>query len=220
MKTQSMMSHFRLILILVLAMALSVTAAEATVIPVGLGAFPATSTLITFTGLPDFTEVNGLSVAGVLFSYSLGNGMVIIDGGPGITNNVDPPNVVSIGDPSGVLTLTLPGLSNTFGYGYAVLNTDAVPNATTINLFSGTTNVGSLSYNAVLDPLFAGGFAGIQSTVPFNRVSISFNSTAAPAFALDNIQITAIPEPSTTFLMLGSAAGLLWRRKRRLNPRN
>jgi len=128
-----------------LVIALSATTADASVIAVGPGAFPGTSTLLTFTGLPDGTEVNGLSVGGALFSYSLGNGAVIIDGGPGITNNINPPNVVSIGDPSGVLTLALPGFFNMFGYGYALLNMHTVANATTINLFSGTTNVGSLS---------------------------------------------------------------------------
>jgi hypothetical protein len=193
--------------------ALSAVTADASVIAVGPGAFPALSTLITFNGLPDGTEVNGLSVGGVLFSYSLGNGMVVIDGGPGVTNNIDPPNVVSVGNPSGVLTLTLPGFFDMFGYGYAVLNTVSVSNATTINLFSGATNVGSLAYTGVPDPTFSGGFAGIQSTIPFNNIAITFNSTAAPAFALDNIRIasvSAIPEPSTIFLMLSGAAGLLW----------
>ena len=204
--------------LILLLIALSAITADASVISVGPGAFPATSTLITFTGLPDGTEVNGLSVGGVLFSYSLGNGLVIIDGGPGVTNNIDPPNVVSVGNNTGVLRLTLPGLFDMFGYGYAILNTVPVSNATTIDLFSGMTPVGSLSYNGVPDPLFAGGFAGIQSTIPFNNVAISFNSTVAPAFALDNIRVTsvsAVPEPSTMFLILSGAAGLLWGTRRR-----
>src|ERR687892_2626113 len=102
MNAQRKTISLKLILFLI---ALSATTADASVISVGPGAFPATSTLITFTGLPDGTEVNGLSVGGLLFSYSLGNGHVIIDGGPGVTNNIDPPNVVSIGNPSGVLEL-------------------------------------------------------------------------------------------------------------------
>jgi hypothetical protein len=204
--------------LILLFIAVSAINVDASVIPVGPGAFPATSALITFTGLPDGTEVNGLSVGNVLFSYSLGNGFVIIDGGPGVTNNIDPPNVVSSGDPSGVLVLTLPGFFDMFGYGYAILNTTAVPNATTVTLFNGTTNVGSLSYDGVPDPSFAGGFAGLQSTTPFNIVEIAFNFTAAPAFALDNIRfasVSAIPEPSTMLLMLSAAAGLLWGTRRR-----
>jgi hypothetical protein len=201
-----------------LLIALSASTVDASVIQVGPSAFVESSTLITFTGVLDGTEVNGLSVGGVLFSYSLGNGSVIIDGGPGVTNNVNPPNVVSIVDTSGVLTLTLPDLFDSFGYGYAILNTFPVSNATTITLFSGATNVGSLSYDAVSDPFFAGGFAGIQSTIPFNNVAIAFNSTVVPAFALDNIRFTsasAVPEPSTMFLMLSGAAVLLLQTRRR-----
>jgi hypothetical protein len=155
----------------------------------------------------------------VLFNYSLGNGAVVIDGGPGVTNNIDPPNIVSIGNNTGVLTLMLGGSFDTFGYGYAVLNTAPVVNATAITLFSGAANVGTLSYNGVPDPGFAGGFAGIQSTIPFDRVQLTFNSTAAPAFALDNIRLataTAIPEPSGVVLILSGAVALWWRRRKLL----
>ena len=208
---------------LFLGTALWTSTAQASVVGIGPGAFPPGSTLITFAGLPDGTEVNGLSVGGVLFSYNLGNGQLVIDGGPGITNNVNPPNIVSIGNPAGILTILLTGPSTNFGYGYAILNTIAVANATTITLFSGATNVGSLSYNGVVDPTFTGGFAGIQSTIPFDRVQVTFNSAAAPAFALDNIRITplgaAVPEP-TTMLLLGSGlaviAGKVGRRSKRI----
>jgi hypothetical protein len=190
-------------LLVFLGMVLSTSIARADVISVGPGAFPGGTTPITFTGLADGTEVNGLVVGGILFNYSLGNGQVIIDGGPGVTNNVNPQNIVSIGNPTGILTLTLSGLSNTFGYGYAVLATAAVPSATTITLFNGVTNVGSLAYNGLPDPIFAGGFAGIQSTLLFNRVEITF-SGQVPAFALDNILVAnTVPEP-TTMLLLGS----------------
>jgi PEP-CTERM motif len=195
-----------MVLSLFLGTALSASTAQADVISVGPGAFPPGSTLITFTGLADGTEVNGLNFGGVLFSYSLGNGSVIIDGGPGVTNNISPPNIVSVGNNTGILTLLLSAPADTFGYGYAILNTVAVANATTITLFNGVTNVGSLAYNSVPDPIFTGGFAGIQSTLLFDRVQITFNSAAAPAFALDNIRIAnvnAVPEP-TTMLLLGS----------------
>jgi len=193
--------------IAVLSLTLLCGAALASVVAVGPGVFPATPVL-TFTGLADGTEVNGLIVSGVQFSYSLGNGNIVIDGGPGTTNNVIPQNVVSIGNPAGVLTLLLPSQSNIFGYGYAILNTITVPNATTITLFLGATNQGSLSYTGVVDPVFTGGFAGIQSTLPFDRVQLTFNSAAAPAFAVDNIRFAnvVIPEPSTWLLTLGAVA--------------
>jgi len=198
----------------------------AAIIAVGVGAFGPGSTLTTFTGLSDGTEVNGLTVDGILYQYSLGNGQIIIDGGPGITNNVAPPNIVSTGSPSGILSLTLPSSINTFGYGYAVLNTSAVPNATTISLFSGATPVGALSYNGVPDPAFAGGFAGIQSTLSFNRVELTFNSVAAQAFALDNIRTfnstSAVPEPVSMAIWGLGALGCAfagYRRPRTKKPR-
>ena len=202
-----------LALFLFLAAALSVSNVQASVIAVGPGAFPASATAITFMGLADGLELNGLTVGGVLFSYSLGNGNVVIDGGPGVTNNVNPPDVVSTGNNTGILTLVLPSLETMFGYGYAILDTAAVPNATTITLFNGATNVGALSYSGSLDPIFTGGFAGIQSTVPFNSVELTFSSVAAPSFALDNVLFASVPEPSAILLMLTGGAVLFWLRR-------
>ncbi|MGI8917848.1 MAG: hypothetical protein ACR2H6_04535 [Pyrinomonadaceae bacterium] len=194
------------VLFLLVAAALLPSTARADVVAIGPAGFPGGFTLITFSGLADGTEVNGLATGGVIFSYSLGNGQLIIDGGPGVTNNISPPNIVSVGNNTGILTVTLPGLSDRFGYGYALLNTISVGNATTITLFNGLTNVGSLSYNGAPDPNFTGGFAGIFSTVPFNSVQITFNSAAAPAFALDNVRISAanaVPEPAKMLLLGG-----------------
>jgi hypothetical protein len=199
-------------MILLFGIVLSASTALGSTISVGIGAFGPGSTLTTFTGLADGTEVNGLTVNGILFNYSLGNGQVQLGVGPGTTNNMAPPNVVSVGDNTGVLSMTLPSFVDTFGYGYAELTTAAVTAATTISLFSGATPVGSLSYDGVPDPLFSGGFAGIESTIPFDIVQVRFNSLAAPAFALDNIRtaITTVPVPEpSTMLLLGAGITVL-----------
>ena len=206
---------FRISLTALCLLMLHLTAptAQASVIGIGVGAFGPGSTLTDFTGLANLTEVNGLTVNGILFSYSLGNGRLVLDGGPGTTNNIQPLNIVSgPGGNSGVLTLTFPSSMSSFGYGFAVLTTFSVANATTIDLFSGTTNVGSLSYSGAPDPVFAGGFAGIQSTIPFNSARVTFNSTVGPAFAMDNIRTAGaigVPEPSA-FVLLVTGIGLLW----------
>ena len=199
-------------IILVVGIVLSASNALGSTMSVGIGAFGPGSTLTTFTGLADGTEVNGLTVNGILFNYSLGNGQVQIGIGPGTTNNMAPPNVVSVGINTGVLSMTLPSFVDTVGYDYAELTQGAVRAATTISLFSGATPVGALSYNGVPDPLFTGGFAGIESTIPFNSVRVTFNSVAAPAFALDNIRTATttvpVPEPST-MLLLGAGITVL-----------
>src|SRR4030095_2366877 len=112
-------------MILLVAIVLSASNALGSTISVGIGAFGPGSTLTTFTGLADGTEVNGLTVNGILFNYSLGNGQVTIDGGPGTTNNIAPPNIVSVGNNTGVLSMILPSFVDTFVYGYAGLSMGA-----------------------------------------------------------------------------------------------
>lgn len=190
-------------------------AVSASVIAIGVGDFGAGSTLTTFNGQVNGAEVNGLVVDGILFQYSLGTGDVILDGGPGTTNNITPLNIVSVGDNTGVLSMTLPSLVNAFGYGFAILNTIPIPVATSMTLYNGATPVGSLSYAGAPDPAFTGGFAGIQSTLLFNRVEVTFNSVDAPAFALDNIRTASnAPEPGSLLLLGTGVAALLGRRRR------
>ena len=188
------------------AAAMFCASASASVVAVGSAAFPTGATLIDFQTVPTGTEVNGLVISGVIFSYAVGgvplNDAVVIGDGPGITNDIFPPNIVSTGNGTGILGIQLPAPVFLFGYGYAILSIGTLPAATTISVFSGATPLGSLPYGAVSDPFFTGGFAGIQSTIAFDRVQVTFNSGETQGFALDNLQFGSVPEPSTVWLLI------------------
>ena len=79
-----------------------VPGASASLITVGIDAFPMGSTRTGFDFLALGTEVNGLTVdpsvgpgGAILFQYSLGNGAVSIGVGPNTTNNINQPAIVS-----------------------------------------------------------------------------------------------------------------------------
>ena len=187
---------------------------RAAVIPIAPSEFTNSSS-ITFGGLPNNTQANGLVVGGVTFVVTLNgataNGLVTVDGGPGMTNNINPPNLVStIAASQPTLTVILPGFSTQFGYGFALLAEGTVANATMIELFNGATSVGSLAYMATPDPSFPGGFAGIESTLPFDRAELTFSPTAI-SFAVDNFVFNSpgVAENGSTFEVLLVAVVLL-----------
>jgi hypothetical protein len=187
------------------AAAMLCASASASVVAVGPAAFPTGATLIDFQTVPTGTEVNGLVINGVTFSYAVGgvplNDAVVIGDAPGITNHIFPPNIVSTGNATGILGIQLPAPVFLLGYGYAIFSSGTLPAATTISVFSGATPLGSLPYTGVSDPFFTGGFAGIQSTIAFDRVQVTFNSGETQGFALDNLQFASVPEPSTVWLL-------------------
>jgi PEP-CTERM motif len=182
---------------------------SASVIAVGSTAFPSDATLINFQGLPIGTEVNGLVVGGVTFSYTVGGqplkGAVTIGAIP-TTNNVSPPDILSTGNASGILSIQLPDPVYLLGYGYAIFSSGTLPGATTISVFNGTTPMGFLPYTGMSDPTLTGGFAGIQSTLPFDSVQVTFLAGETQGFALDNLRFAsaaeAVPEPSTVWLLV------------------
>ena len=187
------------------AAALLCTSASASVVAVGPAAFPTGATLMDFQTVPTGTEVNGLVINGVTFSYAVGgvplNDAVVIGDAPGITNDIFPPNIVSTGNGTGILGIQLPAPVFLLGYGYAIFSIGTLPAATTISVFGGATLLGSLPYTGVSDPFFTGGFAGIQSTIAFDRVQVTFNSGETQGFALDNLQFASVSEPSTVWLL-------------------
>lgn len=200
-----------------LVLYLTVPPVEADVINMGVDAFGPGSTLTTFTGLPLGTEVNGLTVDGILYTHSLGNGHMQISRGPN-SNNIQGELITEgrFSREGGSLTLTFPSFMSAFGYGFAI---DASPfpeaSVTGVQLFSGATNVGSTSRGARPDPINLGGFLGIQSTIPFNSATVTFFNDRSLGLYMDNVRTVGVPEPST-FVLLGAGIGLLlsWRRIR------
>jgi PEP-CTERM motif-containing protein len=205
------------------ALAAQESKVRADLIPINTSAFAAGTTLIDFEGVPIGTNPNGLSLGGATFTLTSGGSpynLATIDSlGPGNTNSVNGRFIDATPAPvSLVLTVGLPSASTQFGYGYAILARGTVPAATTTELFDGSVSLGSLSYTASPDPFFPGGFAGIRSTTPFTSARVTFSPTAS-AWVLDNVRITAVPEPSSLTLTCLGAVGVLvivFARRRRL----
>jgi hypothetical protein len=104
---------------------LATSFSHAALTPIGPLDFASGATVLNFSALADNTEANGLIVDGVLFQAtkngSSTNGVVIVDGGPGTTGNITPPNLVSLSDLNAIaLIVSLPNLAIQFGYGYAL----------------------------------------------------------------------------------------------------
>jgi PEP-CTERM motif len=211
-----------LVRLMVFAVLLSpATPASATVIALTTADLSGAS-LITFNGLTDGTAVNGLSVGGVQFNYLVNNlpsTDARLDGGPGITNNISPLNIVNFnGNANAILRLTFPEPEVRMGYGYAILSNAIVANATTVSLYDASNVlVGTLSVTGGPDPIFAGGFLGLESTIPFVRADLTF-STVGQAFAADNFRFaaSAVPEPASAVLF---GVGILCASVRRLRKR-
>ena len=168
---------------------------QAVLTPIGPLDFASGATTLDFAALPTGTEANGLILDTVLFQVTKNsvatNGIVVVDGGPGTTGNIMPPNLVSLSDPNGVaLIVSLPHLASQFGYGYAINAGVSVTAATTIELFAGATPLGSISFTGIPDPIFTWGFAGVASDTPFDRAVLTF-SDVGDAFAVDNVTFSA-----------------------------
>ena len=189
---------------------LATSFSHAALTPIGLLDFASGATVIDFSGLADNTEANGLVVNGVLFQVtkngSSTNGIVFVDGGPGITGNISPPNLVTLVSPNGIaLIVSLPNLATQFGYGYALAANVSISSATTIELFAGAAPIGSISFTGIPDPTLTGGFAGVASNTPFDRAVLTF-SNLGDAFAVDNVTfartVSTVSDGGRTLILL------------------
>jgi hypothetical protein len=196
---------------------------KAALTPIGPLNFGPGATTLDFAALPTDTEANGLVLNSVLFQVTKNgastNGIVIVDAGPGITGNIAPPNLVSVSDINDVaLIVSLPNLATRLGYGYAINAEVSIPAATTIELFAGSTPVGSISFTGTPDPTFTGGFAGVASDTPFDRAVLAFSDFGG-AFAVDNVTFAATNKTSeegqTLILLSAGISVLLFLRARR-----
>jgi hypothetical protein len=209
----------------------------ATVTAVDAGDFPAGSLLVDYNSTPVGTSAKNLTVDGLSFGCCTGRerdpkpayiaewgGATFVDG-----NAIYVPEI-SNSTPVGTMGMLMPGPSTRFGLGYylPVLGANAPdvfePDALTIQLFDDSvvpnTLVGALSFDAysdgdTLDPWSRlGGFAGIASTLPFNRVNVTFNRNVSTV-AVDNFRVTAVPEPSMLLMLALGVPALFWLRSSR-----
>jgi hypothetical protein len=121
------------------------------------------------------------------------------------TNNVEPPNL-TLGSFSGPMYVIFPEPQNRLGFGFALGPYDVdwwrditfVKNAVTVELFDAYQNLlGTLSGDAKEDPLFPGGFFGVESTAPFLRAKITFRQGEEVAFDNLRYEFVTLPEPAT-----------------------
>jgi hypothetical protein len=138
----------------------------------------------------DFANVacNGLTVAGVTYSFTVG-GVPNADcragtlAGPGVTNNVQAPNME--GNSAGVLRLEFRSPTGRFGFGVAQ-STTSLPQIVTVDL-SGPgigTRREELVLNATRDPTFVGGRFEYDGPA-VTEVTIQFSTVTR--FATDNV---------------------------------
>ncbi|MEQ9668693.1 DUF7453 family protein [Coleofasciculus sp. G2-EDA-02] len=124
------------------------------------------------------------------------------------TNNITPPDLRFHW--TNQLSVIFPEPQNRLGFGFALsqyddfyleapIDQEFLANAVTVKLFDAAENLlGTLSGDAKQDPLFLGGFLGVESTVPFLRAEIIFTTNSRDR-ALDNLryEFVTLPEPAT-----------------------
>ena len=219
MKTKQVIPTFKPIQIaaaislMMIATALNVSAIPIT--PLSPGDLDPGATVITFAGLPVFSQPT--SVGGV--GFVLANGA-----GPDVAFDPSPPrqfgpsegtiiqNIVS-----GFLSMNMNFPSQLHQLGFdlrtfpaVTLNLTFTSHGTTVESLSLPTQNTSSSPNSTLY------FYGFQSTVPFDHVLLGVSGPSASFFEMDNVAFSPVPDASTSWALLAPAVTLLVLARRRL----
>ena len=157
---------------------------------------------LTFDELPLLTPLNGVTVQGVIFTYTIGglpSNDFRVAGGPGTTQFLQSP--VGEGDCSGTLTIGFEHPTAILSFGLARSTPVALSPGATVQLFDTGGNLLQTT-NLVLTPLVS--FAEAQFTysgTPVRRVLITFAPTGVPfdRFALDNLTYQSGPTAGPGF---------------------
>lgn len=209
-------------LVFVAAVALTSLAgtSHAALMPIGIGDFSGTETVIDYSAVPLSTPVHGETVDGVLHEFTIGG----VPSNQATIGTLDTDHVTGraiLGRTSGILSLQFPDVQTRMGFGWSL--SDVGTGGVQIELFDAAdTSLGAVDFSGSPDPFFVGGFAGVESDTPFSSAEVSWLHPGDIAFAFDNLRFeraaVSVPEPSPLALLgLGFAAlGLV--RRRALEP--
>ncbi len=163
-----------------------------------------------------------LTTRGITFEFRVG-GLLSADAryganGPGAFTFVQG-NVLE-GDAAGILTLNFVVPTSQFQFGIGLTSPNNLAPGLTVELFDSalqSLGVNSINTNRIsTSPLSEGTFS--YAGTPISRAVLNFNEGALAfprRFALDNLTVNPIPEPTTMILLSTGLAGLAARRSRR-----
>ena len=170
---------------------------------------------IDFTELPVNTSVNGATVKGVTFKFTV-NGALSPDArftnvGPNTTPISKEPNLEA--SSLGVLTFDFATPVRDLGFALVGNTQSPSPNAFTVTLFD--TAGGSSTRDIAIANLgvFAGARFDDTAGRSFVRAVVDPNPSAGPRFIVDNLTFTPVPEPGALMAMPAGALALLRRRR-------
>jgi hypothetical protein len=154
--------------------------------------------------------LNGAVIKGVTFGFQIGgvdstDAGIGLSSGPGPTLYVSPP--IAEGNTAGVVTMTFPAPTPTLSFGAVLATFGTVSNGVVVQLFNGTTLVTTIPVTTS-DHGFGWSEAQVTySGAAITRAVLSFNSAAAPRFALDNVAFATATTSGVDLYVVNLAAG-------------